>query len=51
LTAHIAAVVTATIHQLSPKRAPSLDPMLQLVAADLNNVNRVILDRMQSEVT
>jgi octaprenyl-diphosphate synthase len=43
--------MTATVHQLAPKRAPSLDPMLQLVAADLNRVNQVILDRMQSEVT
>jgi octaprenyl-diphosphate synthase len=42
--------VAATIHQLTPKRAPSLDPMLQLVAADLNRVNQVILERMQSEV-
>jgi octaprenyl-diphosphate synthase len=43
--------MAATLHQLTPKRAPSLDPMLQLVAADLNKVNQVILDRMQSEVT
>jgi len=42
--------MTATIHQLQPPRPPSLDPMVQLVAADLNRVNRVILDRMQSEV-
>jgi octaprenyl-diphosphate synthase len=42
--------VTATIHHLGPVRAPSLDPMLQLVSADLNHVNAVILDRMQSEV-
>ena len=42
--------MTATVHQLSAKRAPSLDPMVQLVAADLNRVNQVILDRMQSEV-
>ncbi len=38
------------IHQLQPKRAPSLNPMIQLVASDLNHVNSVILDRMQSEV-
>ena len=42
--------MTATIHQLNAKRAPSLDPMTQLVAADLNRVNSVILERMQSEV-
>ena len=42
--------MTATIHHLGPVRAPSLDPMLQLVSADLNHVNAVILDRMQSEV-
>jgi octaprenyl-diphosphate synthase len=42
--------VTASIHQLNPKRAPSLDAMVQLVAADLNHVNAVILERMQSDV-
>jgi octaprenyl-diphosphate synthase len=42
--------MTATVHQLLPSRAPSLDPIVQLVAADLNRVNSVILDRMQSEV-
>jgi octaprenyl-diphosphate synthase len=42
--------MSATVHQLQPKRAPSLEPMMQLVAADLNRVNSVILERMQSEV-
>jgi octaprenyl-diphosphate synthase len=42
--------VSATVHPIGPARAPSLDPMIQLVAADLNHVNAVILDRMQSEV-
>ena len=42
--------MTATIHPLAPDRAPSLDPMVQLVAADLNHVNAVILERMQSDV-
>jgi octaprenyl-diphosphate synthase len=42
--------VTATLHQLGAARQPSLDPMIQLVAADLNHINAVILDRMQSEV-
>ena len=42
--------MTATIHAIGTSRAPSLDPMIQLVAADLNHVNAVILERMQSEV-
>jgi octaprenyl-diphosphate synthase len=42
--------MTATIHSIGPSRAASLDPMIQLVAADLNHVNAVILERMQSEV-
>jgi octaprenyl-diphosphate synthase len=42
--------MTATLHSLGPARAPSLDPMIQLVSADLNHVNSVILERMQSEV-
>jgi octaprenyl-diphosphate synthase len=43
--------MTATIHSLGSRRgAPSLDPLLSLVAADLNHVNAVILERMQSEV-
>ncbi|HYG30475.1 MAG TPA: polyprenyl synthetase family protein [Allosphingosinicella sp.] len=42
--------MSAAVHPLHP-RAPSLEPMLQLVAADLNHVNAVILERMQSEVT
>jgi octaprenyl-diphosphate synthase len=42
--------VTATIHQLQPGRAPSLAALMALVAADMNGVNAVILDRMQSKV-
>src|SRR3712207_2574949 len=42
--------MTATIHALGAPRSPSLDPMIQLVSADLNHVNSVILERMQSEV-
>ncbi len=42
--------MTATLHTIGPARAPSLDPMIHLVAADLNHVNSVILERMQSEV-
>lgn len=42
--------MTATIHSLHPARQPSLDPMLKLVASDMNAVNAVILDRMQSNI-
>jgi octaprenyl-diphosphate synthase len=42
--------MSATLHSLGPARAPSLDPLIQLVAADLNHVNAVILERMQSPV-
>ena len=42
--------MTATIHDLGQQRPPSLDPLVALVAADMNAVNAVILDRMQSKV-
>jgi octaprenyl-diphosphate synthase len=42
--------MSATLHSLGRARAPSLDPMIQLVSGDLNHVNAVILERMQSEV-
>ncbi len=42
--------MTATIHPLHSEREPSLDPLMQLVADDMNGVNAVILDRMQSKV-
>jgi octaprenyl-diphosphate synthase len=42
--------MTASLHSIGPARAPSLDPMIQLVSADLNHVNSVILERMQSGV-
>jgi octaprenyl-diphosphate synthase len=42
--------VTATILPLSTQRPPSLDPMMALVAGDMNGVNAVILERMQSKV-
>jgi octaprenyl-diphosphate synthase len=42
--------VAATIHPLTTQRAPSLDALLALVAADMNGVNAVILERMQSRV-
>jgi len=42
--------MTATIHRLGGKAGPSLDPMLALVAHDMNLVNAAILDRMQSDI-
>jgi octaprenyl-diphosphate synthase len=42
--------MTATLHAIGAARPPSLEPMIQLVAADLNHVNSVILERMQSPV-
>ena len=41
--------MNATIHRLGSPQ-PSLEPMLGLVAGDLNAVNAVILDRMQSDI-
>lgn len=42
--------MSATIHRLPTDRPPSLDPMMALVAHDMNSVNAVILDRMQSDI-
>jgi octaprenyl-diphosphate synthase len=42
--------MTATIHPIGASAGPSLDPLLALVANDMNAVNAVILDRMQSKV-
>jgi octaprenyl-diphosphate synthase len=42
--------VTGTLHTLTTRREPSLDAMLALVASDMNGVNAVILERMQSKV-
>jgi octaprenyl-diphosphate synthase len=42
--------MSATIHRLGQRPQPSLEPMLALVAHDLNLVNAVILDRMQSDI-
>ena len=42
--------MTATIHTLGEERSPTLDPLLALVASDMNAVNAVVLDRMQSKV-
>jgi len=51
LSARGCAEMSATIHRLDPTRPqPSLEPMMQLVASDMNLVNAVILDRMQSDI-
>ncbi len=42
--------MTATIHPLHSSREPSLAAMMSLVADDMNGVNAVILERMQSKV-
>ena len=42
--------MTATLHRIGAEKSPSLDPVMALVAADMNQVNSVILDRMQSEI-
>ena len=42
--------MASTILPLSARAAPSLDPMMALVAGDMNGVNAVILERMQSKV-
>ncbi len=42
--------MSATIHRLDKSNAPSLDPMVRLVAGDMNLVNSVILSRMESQV-
>ena len=42
--------MTATVHPLHAHRSPSLNPLLALTATDMNAVNAVILERMQSKV-
>jgi octaprenyl-diphosphate synthase len=42
--------VTADILPLTAQCAPSLDALIGLVASDMNGVNSVILERMQSKV-
>src|SRR5690554_4174513 len=42
--------MSATIHHLGGESTPSLEPLMALVASDMNQVNSVILDRMQSEI-
>jgi octaprenyl-diphosphate synthase len=43
--------VSATLVPLAPHRPASLDALIGLVASDMNGVNAVILDRMQSKVS
>jgi octaprenyl-diphosphate synthase len=42
--------VSGNVHPLKPAREPSLDALMTLVGADMNGVNAVILERMQSKV-
>ncbi len=42
--------MSATIHRMQRRSAPSLQPMMNLVAEDMNAVNAVILARMQSRI-
>lgn len=42
--------MTATIHSIPRRAEPSLQPLMALVADDMNHVNAVILDRMQSRI-
>ncbi len=42
--------MTATLHRIGPDKQPSLDAIVNLVAAEMNQVNAVILERMQSQI-
>ena len=42
--------MAASIITLKGAREPSLDPLISLIASDMNGVNSVILERMQSKV-
>ena len=42
--------MTASVHTLQGTKPPSLDALMALVASDMNGVNAVILERMQSKV-
>lgn len=42
--------MATNVHQLKPGHAASLEPMMTLVQGDMNRVNSVILDRMQSKI-
>jgi len=43
-------IMTATLHRIGTDRQPSLDSIITMVAAEMNNVNSVILERMQSQI-
>lgn len=43
--------MSATVHPLTAEPGPSLSAMMALVAPDMNGVNAVILERMQSKVS
>ena len=42
--------MSATLHRIGPDRQPSLDPIIALVTGEMNQVNAVILERMQSQI-
>ena len=42
--------MNASVHRLGPRPPASLDPMVAVTAHDMNCVNTVILDRMQSDI-
>ena len=50
LVAREVAIMTATLHSIGTDRQPSLDSIINLVAAEMNHVNAVILERMQSQI-
>jgi octaprenyl-diphosphate synthase len=48
---HMRPGMTATVHRIDgAPAAPSLEPILRLTAHEMNAVNSVILDRMQSDI-
>ncbi len=42
--------MNASVHRLGSRPPASLDPMVAVTAHDMNCVNAVILDRMQSDI-
>jgi octaprenyl-diphosphate synthase len=50
MSAATARGMSATIHRMPGRAAPTLQPMMSLVADDMNSVNAVILARMQSRI-
>jgi len=43
-------IMTAIVHSINGAPAPSLDPLMALVANGMGEVNSVILERMQSDI-